>query len=130
MVWNRPTRVCLQESALNYCFSAKIAISLCEAKTEKADKRVGHVWIKEMNESEPTDEASRKRYQLSKARHRRSRAIVSRGHAIRWSKKETVTAGRQNKTKQGRARHGHTRGLVRQQWKKRKDKIRSQNVII
>jgi hypothetical protein len=47
----------LQELALNNCFSAKVAITLFEAKTEKADKRVGHVWIKEMSESKPSEEA-------------------------------------------------------------------------
>ena len=30
---------------------------MCEAKTEKVKIIIDHVWIKEMSESEPTDEA-------------------------------------------------------------------------
>jgi hypothetical protein len=40
---------------------------MCEAKTEKDNKRVVYVWIKEMSVSEPTEEASRKQNSLSKA---------------------------------------------------------------
>ena len=43
---------------------------MCEAKTEKASIWTCHVRIKEMSVSEPSDEASRKRYLLSKPRHR------------------------------------------------------------
>ncbi len=65
--WNRPTRVCLQELTLNNCFDASRVTLGCEAKTEKAGETC-HVWIKEMSESEPIEEASRKLYILSKPR--------------------------------------------------------------
>jgi len=56
------------ESALNNCFDASKVTLGYEAKTEKVSL-TDHVWIKEMSESEPFDEASRKRYILSKPRY-------------------------------------------------------------
>jgi len=53
---------------LNYFSNASEVIHWCEARKEKAGKTC-HVWIKEMSESEPCDDAPRSKYMLSKPRH-------------------------------------------------------------